>query len=387
MECSINIDGVQESKSGGYSIDCYCIKVKNCQTIYPLKLIKPEKKFKCNDQQEIKKTLNELSALSNITNAIFDNPKRSIARCALNHASTYACEYCESPATHVTLNSMEVKRTQLKRENIINTIEFLKSIPGNSATKIRDTARITALQSLLNDLNACTKKRHLVWPETTKNGPPRTQHEIELLTSRLPDPGLGKEEKKGFYAASHFLTLPNFHFIDNIPAEYMHSVCQGVIKRLLELTFKVGENRERRITRVLSDPSCYNECIRNVRVPREFSRRCRTLDLGVMKAQEYRNVILFFTPIIIKCIPQIYKKEIQLWLHLWFMIRACTLPNDEFEQVNDNAIEESCHQFYKMYEEMYGPKNCTYSIHVVASHLLKIRGQVPLTERLSLIHI
>ena len=95
----------------------------------------------------------------------------------------------------------------------------------------------------------------------------------------------------------------------------MHSVCQGVIKRLLELTFKVGDARDRRLNRVLSDPKLYNDLISEVKVPREFSRRCRSLDLAVMKAQEFRNLILFFTPLILKCIPTTFNKETQLWIH------------------------------------------------------------------------
>ena len=36
--------------------------------------------------------------------------------------------------------------------------------------------------------------------------------------------------------------------------------------------------------------------------------------------------------------------------------------------------------FYKLYEELFGSENCTYTTHVICSHLLQIRGDVPLTE-------
>ena len=107
------------------------------------------------------------------------------------------------------------------------------------------------------------------------------------------------------------------------------------------------------------------------------------MDLGVMKAQEFRNMCLFFVPIIIDCIPSSFKKEIQLWLHIWFMIRSCIIPNCEFEHVANHEIDHSWQQFYKLFEETHGKTNCTYSIHVVASHLLDIRGKQPLTERSS----
>ena len=75
----------------------------------------------------------------------------------------------------------------------------------------------------------------------------------------------------------------------------MHSICHGVVKRLIELTFKTGQSRERITKRKLSDPALYNSKISKVQVPRDFSRRGRMLDIGVMKAQEYRNIVLFLS--------------------------------------------------------------------------------------------
>ena len=198
-------------------------------------------------------------------------------------------------------------------------------------------------------------------------GPLRTISNIRDITDRLENEELSKAEKQGFYGHSHFLDLDNFDFIDNIPAEYMHSICHGVVKRLLELTFKTGSSRERQIKRPLSDPRDYNTAMSKIKVPRDFSRRVRTLDLGVMKAQEFRNVILFFVSIILICIPDTYRQEKQLWLHIWFMVRACTVPNTEYADLNTAQILESSATFYKMFQSVYGQKN--------------IRGEEPLTER------
>ena len=106
----LNIDGIQESKSGGYSLDAYTMQLQGCRTVYPIKLVKPAKKFKYDEQDHIKSTLNDVRNVCHVKNAIFDNPKRAIARCALNHASTYACEYCESAASHISLSDIEVKK-------------------------------------------------------------------------------------------------------------------------------------------------------------------------------------------------------------------------------------------------------------------------------------
>ena len=159
----------------------------------------------------------------------------------------------------------------------------------------------------------------------------------------------------------------------------MHLVCLGVVKRAVELTFKVGDNRDRITKRKLSPPQLYNELIKAVQVVREFSRRCRNLDFGVMKAGDFRNLILFFWPIVLECIEKKFVKERKMWIHLVYMIRACIIPNQEFRPVKAEDVKSACKKFYKLYEQLFGPTNCTYSVHVTGAHLLDVRGNRPLT--------
>lgn len=237
-------------------------------------------------------------------------------------------------------------------------------------------------------LKSCNKgkKHHLVWPSSTRFGNLRTVHGIRDIATdivRYEEDGseeLTRDEMKGITGFSKFLTLPNFNIIDQMPVEYMHSVCIGLIKRLIELTFSVGQSRDRVTKRKLTSPSLFNELISDVQVPREFSRRCRNLNLGVMKAQEFRNLALFFFPIVLNCIPSIHYKEHKLWLLLTYMLRACILPNPEFNVVDTSDILYCSNNFYILFEELFGSKNCSYSVHVVCSHLLKIRGNLPLTD-------
>lgn len=63
------------------------------------------------------------------------------------------------------------------------------------------------------------------------------------------------------------------------------------------------------------------------------------------------------------------------------MIRSCIIPNNEFRNIDNNVVESACKNFYKLYEKCYGNINCTYSIHVVASHLLLMKGNRPLTYK------
>ena len=119
-DININIDGIQESKSGGFSMDAYSMQLNQCRTVFPIKLVKPAKRFKYDEQSHINDTITDITTQFNIKNAIFDNPKRSIARCALNHASTYACEYCECAASRYTVTAIEQKKQELRKKNIEN---------------------------------------------------------------------------------------------------------------------------------------------------------------------------------------------------------------------------------------------------------------------------
>ena len=332
----LSLDGVQESKSSSVSLDVYSVSFKSCKNVYPIKIIRPNNKYKVDDQMFLKAIIDDITSNGCIIDsAIFDNPKRSFVRCALCHSSSFACEYCESKA------------------------EYIRDI-----------------------IKGQQPKGHLAWPFSTHDGPLRTREKIIEITQRIENGDvLTREEAKGFYGTSHLLYQNNFDFIKCITVEYMHSTCLGVVKRLISLTFNVGETRKRVTTRKLSDVSVFNKLISEVQVVREFSRRLRNLDFGVMKAQEFRNIILFFFILVVECIQDEFPREKKVWLQLAFVIRSCVIPNKEFYLIADNVIQKTALSFYQNYEAIYGPKNCTYSVHVVPSHILAIRGDEPLTEK------
>ena len=377
--------------------DIYSLSFKNCCKVYPLRLIRPNNKYKYDDQNQHLLVINDIERNNcKITDVVTDNPKRSNIRCALCFSSTYACEYCEARAVLVqdaVVTSLETeikKKFELRRINLENTIEFLKESPGSVKSKERDGQKIEELKEILEnlkveevkELKSVSKRRQLAWPFSTMNALLRTNDLIRYTVRKIArNENLDKHEKNGFKGVSHFLSIPNFNFIDSISAEYMHSVCLGVGKRLIELTFDVGEARSKTSKRKLSKPNTFNELIKKIQSLREFNRRCRNLDVGIIKAQEYRNYILFFFIIIIKCIDDDFPKEKMIWLYLAFVIRACVIPNNEFDFIDVNDIKRACTKLYSLFEKCFGEKNCSYSIHVVVSHVLKIRGAKPLTAR------
>ena len=390
----LSIDGVQESKSSSISLDIFCVKFEHCRNVYPIRIIRPCEKYRYDEQAEIEKVLEDINANEVVIDcAVCDKPKRSTILCAKGHSAKFPCEYCESCAvTHVLRNksssSLIEKTFQLQCRAISKQI---KQIQENQDDPNESEEEIDRLRETLAELNAKREKdlqksakKQLTWPSSTMSGNHRTPESIRAIVTEIENnPNIVKNDEfcKGIKGKSLFLDQPLFHIINDAPCEYMHLVCLGMVKRLVEMTFKVGGKRERITKRKLTPPQLFNEKIKNIQVVREFSRRCRNMDFSTLKAAEFRNILLFFFPIVLECIDNGYPDEKRIWLHLVFMIRACVIPNEEFQNVNVDILNNACKKFYSSFEKAFGPTNCTYSIHVGSSHLLKVRGDMPLTHK------
>ena len=281
----------------------------------------------------------------------------------------------------------EIKeKFELQKQNVLSQIDYLNSNAGTSDTVKKLASLSKLLTSLDSDLKKELKKNastHLCWPHSTANGNPRTVENVIEIVNLIEnsDHPLERDITKGITGRSLLLNLENFDYVNNVPTEYMHCVCLGVVRRMVELTFKVGQIRPRNTKRKLSDPSKFNRLMILVQVPFEFSRRCRNLDFAVLKATEFRNIIMFFFILVLECIDKEFVVERRLWLQLAFTIRACVLTNEEFHYINENTVSAMSLSFYKNYEKTYGSSNCTYSTHIVGSHIVQIRGNEPLTSR------
>ena len=327
-----SLDGVSESKSTSVSLDVFSVKVKNCKAVYPIRIVRPLGKYRGLDNQEqLRIFLDDVTSTErHICQFLGDNQKRSVALNSLGHASWHPCEYCF--ARGVPLKT--------------------KTADGKNKTKI-------------------------TWPASTAGGEPRTREKIEDILENIQH--LGPKERKGVVGPSALLDLPNYDIVRDTPCEYLHSTCLGVVKRTVSLTFSVGESRPRLTKRKLSDPAQFNVLMLNVKMPRESSRRARELDFAVLKGAEFRNLAIFFFPLVIECIEE-GEEERELWLCLAYMVRACIVPSPEFRYVNLNVIEMCSKKVYQIYEKLFGAVNCTYNTHTVFSHITEIRAHGPLTE-------
>lgn len=76
-----------------------------------------------------------------------------------------------------------------------------------------------------------------MWPAAARNGLPRTMEEINNIVLHLNK--LSRDERMGILGYSPLMDYPDFDYIEGSPCEYLHHLCLGVSKRLVELTFQV----------------------------------------------------------------------------------------------------------------------------------------------------
>ena len=383
-EVQVSSDGISENKSSVNVIDVYSSRFVGCRTVYPFQLVRPLGRYKVNHKEHLDNFLTNVCCSDCIIKCfVGDSPKRVIARDGMGHSSYFPCEYCFCKGLFFQKNDQTV--AERKEQLIKSRDKVQQQIDQLNDNEDIDEEQLEPLMILLDNLKKAIKdiglkgKGHVVWPSSTFISEPRTKETILKIVDKLEqNPKLSRDERKGIVGRSLFLDIPYFDIVIQIPAEYLHSVCLGVTKKLIELTFNVGENRSRITNRKLSSKNEYNLLIIVIKVPREFSRRVRALDFSVMKGQEFRNVLLFFFPIILKCIESDCLER-RLWLLYVYMIRSCVIPDIEYNTLDSHEILTACKQFYELYEELFGVNNCTYYTHVVTSHLLDIRSAGPFT--------
>lgn len=140
--------------------------------------------------------------------------------------------------------------------------------------------------------------------------------------------------------------------------DYMHCVCQGVMKRLLE--FWVRGKKPIRIIEEKKD--IISLSLLNIRkfVPSEFARLPRSLnDLEYWKATEFREFILYIGVIVLK--SNLKKDLYDHFLLLFVSIRI--LCSNDISQKYNNLASKLLKTFVQNYSSIYGPQFINYNVH------------------------
>ncbi|KYM94366.1 hypothetical protein ALC62_15008, partial [Cyphomyrmex costatus] len=179
------------------------------------------------------------------------------------------------------------------------------------------------------------------------NAPLRTDLEFRLKNDE--DHHIGK---------SIIEEIPNFDLINNVPLDYMHLVCLGVMRRLLYL-WLFGNLKFRLENRKCQIISSNLENVLKIHVPFEFVRKPRSLNLvKLWKATEYRQLLLYTGPVAFKNILRSDIYDHFITLHVAIRILCST----HLQNLYDYS-QELLEHFVKSFALIYGIHNISHNVH------------------------
>ncbi len=318
----MSLDGVPQSKSGGISMEVLSVRFNNCRTVHTVAILRPmRKKMGLSDDIILKPLLEgERQGIVRIRRVVADAPKRASLQGMKQHSARYACPYCKA------------------------------------------------------------RKKGKCYPSTTMYDELRTDAELRRLAEEAADRPPRTEGEEAYYAGvkglSPLRNVKDLDLIRDVPAEMMHLVCLGVVKKIMALSFRGGGFRQSDVDcRQVTDDRL-NEILLASKSLTRFSRRTRPMDIANYKAEEYRNLAYVFWPAAMLGLP---REVVDIWLLTVYVFRAASLNEEIYAELDKEHLQNLLRRWYRSFEEAFGERNCSYNIHVF-HHLLSVRELGPLPE-------
>uniref|UniRef100_A0A2S2NIQ3 DUF4218 domain-containing protein n=1 Tax=Schizaphis graminum TaxID=13262 RepID=A0A2S2NIQ3_SCHGA len=181
---------------------------------------------------------------------------------------------------------------------------------------------------------------------------------LEIDSLLRSDESFRNQNQEHYHKGKSPLELLPINIVNSVPLDYMHNVCLGVMKRLLEFWLKGKKDvRIKDQNKILIS----NEIV-NLRsyVPSEFCRLPRVLDdLEYWKATELRFFLLYSSLIVLKG-----KLNNKFYFHFKLLVSAMRiLVCDNVCQVYNLLAETFLKEFVSQYSNLYGPHNVSYNVH------------------------
>lgn len=154
------------------------------------------------------------------------------------------------------------------------------------------------------------------------------------------------------------LNIPYFKPVTNVPLDYMHLICLGIMRKLLNLWLH-GELQYRLQHRAVDEISTRLITILKPSIPIEFARKSRRLDcVKLWKATEFRLILLYTGPLAFK---SILKKSVYLhFMALHIIVRI--LCSEDLHEHLSYAQDLICF-FIKTFIKLYGVRNTSHNVH------------------------
>ena len=207
------------------------------------------------------------------------------------------------------------------------------------------------------------------YPWTTHGAPLRTNEE----TRAIADSG---RDYRGVKKPSPLRSITTLDIINHIPAEKMHLCDLGVVRKIIQLSFKCPQFKAQQVPFHRADDSALSRFLEAAKSLPDFSRRTRALDAANYKAEEYRNLAVGYWPLVAKTIPRAAR---EVWLLTVFAYRACLLPDRRYTAWKEIYDEEELFRlWYQEFDSAFGTHNCSYNPHTF-HHLPIVRKLAPLS--------
>lgn len=172
------------------------------------------------------------------------------------------------------------------------------------------------------------------------------------------DENFFSRENQEFHLEDSILELIPTGMISQVPLDYMHLCCLGVMKKLLLLWIKGPLHV--RIPSLLVKKISSLMLEQSLNQPKEFQRRVRGLDcLANWKATELRTFLIYVGPIVLKNIL-----HDNLYQHfMWFSI-AIRILVDPARYVSFNPIANTLlRKFVETFGDLYDISFISYNVH------------------------
>ncbi|XP_076242314.1 uncharacterized protein LOC143184162, partial [Calliopsis andreniformis] len=156
------------------------------------------------------------------------------------------------------------------------------------------------------------------------------------------------------------LKVPGIGLVSNVPLDYMHLICLGVVKKMLLLWMKgpLSVRIGGQATNSISDELIFvGNCI-----PREFSRKPRSLiEVLYWKATEFRQFLLYTSPIVLR--PVLQKKVYEHFLTLHVAVTILVSPTLINTKQNIKYAEDLLKYFVQHFDQVYGEQYISHNVH------------------------
>lgn len=167
--------------------------------------------------------------------------------------------------------------------------------------------------------------------------------------------------------------VPNYRFVTDTILDYMHLVCLGITKRLLQ--FWVEGNKYQNLGG--SVIKAINAALANLQeyIPCDFVRCCDDLEfVSAWKATQFRQFLLYQGILALK--NNVPKEIYKMFIHLSFGIRILCSNKTHLYSTGNKLLKEFIQMFIKTYGEQY----CNHNIHGLSHIYVDVLNHGPLDK-------